>query len=137
MIWIPVFLMIATLALAELQRYGSAPFMGWLPRVLPFAFAASAVWFIAMVFLTVDMKEALLAVIGAAKTLDERHSSLVTALFALFGAVFACVGFARVAWNISETLCEPPENAYQFSIAGPAALGLLGVALLALTYTRL
>jgi hypothetical protein len=137
MIWIPVFLMIATLALAEMQRYGTAPFMGWLPRVLPFAFAASAVWFIAMVFLTVDMKEVVLAVIGAAQALNERHSYLVTALFALFGTVFACVGFARAAWQISEALCEPPENAYQFSIVGPAALGLLGAVLLALTYTRL
>lgn len=137
MIWIPVFLMLATLTLAEMQRYGTAPFMGWLPRVLPYAFAASAVWFVGMLFLTVDMKDAVLAVIGAAKTLEERHSYLVTALFAFFGAVFACVGFARAAWRISEALCEPPENAYQFSIVGPAALGLLGAVLLALTYTRL
>lgn len=137
MIWIPVFLMVATLTLAEMQRYGTAPFMGWLPRVLPFAFAASAVWFIAVVFLTVDMKAAVLSVIGAAQALEANHPYLITGLAAFFGAVFACVGFARVAWTISEALCEPPENAYQFSIVGPGALGLLGAVLLALTYTRL
>jgi hypothetical protein len=137
MIWVPVFLMIATLALAELQRYGTAPGMGWLPRALPFAFAASAVWFIAALFLTVDMKDAVVGVIGLFQALDERHPYLVTTFFALFGGLFACVGFARAAWIISEALCERPENAYHLSIVGPAALGLLGAVLLALTYARL
>jgi hypothetical protein len=137
MIWVPVFLMLATLTLAQMQRFGTAPFMGWLPRALPYAFAASAVWFVAALFLTVDMKATVLAVIGAAKTIEESHAGLVTALFAFFGGVFACIGFSRTASRISEALCEPPENAYHCSFAGPLALGLLGAVLLALTYTRL
>jgi hypothetical protein len=120
-----------------MQRYGTAPGLGWLPAVLPFAFAASAAWFVAAVFLTAELKPLLVDTLAWARALEARHAGLFTLAFAAFGALFACVGFARTAWTISEALCEPPENAHQFSSVGPAALGLLGAVLLALTYTRL
>lgn len=137
MIWIPLALMLATFTLAQMQRYGTAPGLGWLPAVLPYAFAGAAAWFAAALLLTVEMKPAVVAAIEAGRAVEARHTGLVTALLAALGAGLACTGFARAAWRLSEALCEPPENAYHSGVAGPAAMGVLGALLLALTLTRL
>ncbi|MFN3448483.1 MAG: hypothetical protein ACK44F_07285 [Roseococcus sp.] len=137
MIWIPLALMLATFTLAQMQRYGTAPGLGWLAAVLPYAFAGAAAWFAAALLLAVDMKPAVVAAIETGRAFEARHAGLVTALLAALGAGLACTGFARAAWRLSEALCERPENAYHFGVAGPAAMGVLGALLLALTLARL
>lgn len=137
MIWIPLALMLATFTLAQMQRYGTAPGLGWLPTVLPYAFAGAAAWFAAALLVTVEMKPAVVGAIEALTAFEARHRGLVTALLAVLGALLACLGFARAAWRVSEALCERPENAYHVGVAGPAAMGVLGALLLALTLTRL
>jgi hypothetical protein len=127
MLLLPLCLMAAALVLNEARRLTGAP-ANWVTVVLALVFSASALGFLGVLFLTVDM----LAVAGEAKAAIRAeiaaHPTQITVLLAVFGMIFGFVGAGRAAGRI----VNADPNGPLVSVTAPVLLaGLGGVMVLA------
>ncbi len=132
MLWLPILLMAATLILAESRRMARAE-QGWMSLALPLVFAASALWFLGEIFLTVDMLALAADIQTGLAGFDAQNMRLNTAAFAVLGLGLFFSGAGRAAGRVA--MADPQEP--MVSIFLPSLAALAGLLLVAMAYLRL